>query len=116
MKRLLVKALKNCFEMKKEDAKALAKTVEEIFDGKKEIEDMPMDKHARALFYELQRQKLLKQRREVTKENGKNIRRYYWSFNDKEIKKAADRKLEKDPFEIYKKIPKKAWVNREYCN
>ncbi len=116
MKRLLVKALKNCFEMKKEDAKALAKTVEEIFDGKKEIEDMPMDKHARALFYELQRQKLLKQRREVTKEEGKNIRRYYWSFNDKEIKKAADKKSVKDPFAIYKKIPKEAWVERKYCS
>ena len=116
MKRLLVKALKNCFEMKKEDAKALAKTVEEIFDGNKEIEDMPMDKHARALFYELQRQKILKQRREETKEQGKIIRRYYWSFNNKEIKRAADKKTVKDPFEIYKKIPKKAWVTREYCN
>jgi len=51
MKRLLVKALKNIFEMEKEDAKALAKTVENIFDGKKEIEDMDIDKYSRSLFY-----------------------------------------------------------------
>ena len=47
MKQLLMKALKNRFDMDKEDAKALAKTVEKIFDGKKEIEDMPMDKYAK---------------------------------------------------------------------
>ena len=36
MKRLLVKALENSFEMTKEDAKAIAKTVEEIFNGENE--------------------------------------------------------------------------------
>ena len=40
MKRLLVKALKNKFDMAKEDAIALAKTVEGIFNGREEIEDM----------------------------------------------------------------------------
>ncbi len=114
MKRLLVKALKNRFDMDKEDAKALAKTVEKIFDGKKEIEDMPMDKYARALFYELQREKILKQRREEFREEGKNIRKYYWSFNDKAIKKAAYEKNKKDPYKIYKIIPKDAWDLRSY--
>jgi hypothetical protein len=33
MKRLFVKALENIFEMKREDARGLAKTVEEIFHG-----------------------------------------------------------------------------------
>ena len=50
MKHLLVQALKNCFEMGKEDARALAKTVEQIFDGQDEIEDMSIDKYSRALF------------------------------------------------------------------
>ena len=116
MKHLLVKALKNCFEMEKDDAKELAKTVEKIFGGKKEIEDMPMDKHARALFYELQRERILKQRREEFKEKGKIIRKYYWSFNNKEIKKAAYKKHKKDQYEIYKKIPKEAWIERKYCS
>jgi len=116
MKHLLVKALKNRFKMEKEDAKALAKTVEKIFEGKKEIEDMTMDKYSRALFYELQRKKLLKQRREEFKEEGRIIRKYYWSFNDKLIKKAAHEKDKKDPYRIYKKIPKEAWITHSYSS
>ena len=63
MDKMLVEALKNAFDMQREDAENLAKTVETIFNGNKEIEDMTIDKYARALFYELQRQKLLKIRR-----------------------------------------------------
>jgi hypothetical protein len=110
MKRLLVKALKNKFDMAKEDALALAKTVEGIFDGKEEIDDMSIDKYARALFYELQRERLLKIRREEIKENGKIIRRYYWSFNNNLIKHAAYEITKEDPYKIYKKIPKNAWL------
>ena len=51
MKRLFVKALENIFEMKREDARDLAKTVEEIFHGENEIEDMTIDKYSRSLFY-----------------------------------------------------------------
>ena len=110
MKRLLAKALKNRFEMAKEDAIALAKTVEGIFDGEEEVEDMSIDKYSRALFYELQRERLLKIRREEFKEDGKFIRKYYWSFNDNTIKKAAYEKHVEDPFKIYKKLPKDAWL------
>jgi hypothetical protein len=116
MKRLLVKALKNRFEMAKEDAIELTKTVEKIFDGKEEVEDMSIDKYSRALFYELQRQKLLKQRREEFKEKGKIVRKYYWSFNNDIIKEAAYKKVKNDPYKIYKKIPSKAWISRSYCN
>jgi len=110
MKQLLIKALKNRFEMTKEDAVALAKTVEEIFKGKDEIEDMTIDKYARALFYDLQKEKLLKLRREEFKEKGKQMRKYYWSFNNQAIKEIAVEKTEKDQFNIYKKIPKEAWL------
>jgi len=116
MKRLLAKALKNRFNMKREDAVALTKTVEEIFDGRKEIEDMSMDKHARALFYELQRERLLKLRREEFKEKGKIIRKYYWSFNNDIIKEVAYEKSKKEPYKIYKKIPESAWLVHQYCN
>jgi len=116
MKHLLVKALKNRFEMAREDAVALAKTVEKIFDGNKEIEDMSIDKYARSLFYELQRQKILKQRREEIKEKGKIIRKYYWSYNDKIIKKAAYEKTTIDPYKVYKIIPKDAWINHSYSS
>lgn len=110
MKRLLMKALKNKFEMAKEDAIALAKTVEELFGGQEEVEDMSIDKYTRALFYELQRKKLLVIRREELKEEGKIMRRYYWSFNEDMIKKAANEKIKEDPYKIYKKIPTEAWV------
>ena len=115
MKRLLVKALKNRFDMAKEDAVALAKTVEGIFNGKEEIEDMSIDKYARSLFYELQREKLLKIRREEFKEKGKIIRKYYWSFDENLIKQAAYEKITVEPYNIYKKIPKNAWLtNSQY--
>ena len=116
MKRLLAEALKNRFKMTKEDAKALTKTVEEIFSGQKEIEDMTIDKYSRALFYELQRERLLKLRREEFKEKGKIIRKYYWSFNNDIIKEAAYEKTKEDPYKVYKKIPKEAWLLHSYCN
>jgi transcription initiation factor IIE alpha subunit len=103
-------ALKNRFKMTKEDAIALAKTVEEIFNGEKEVEDMSIDKYSRALFYELQRENLLKIRREEFREKGKIIRKYYWSFDNKTIKQAANEIIKKDPYQIYKKIPKNAWL------
>jgi hypothetical protein len=102
--------------MNKEDAIALTKTVEEIFNGKKEIEDMSMHKYARALFYELQREKLVRIRREEFKEKGKIIRKYYWSYNDKIIKQAAYEKALEDPYKIYKKIPKNVWLKHSYSS
>ena len=112
MKKLLVKALENVFEMKKEDAKDLAKTVEDIFHGKKEIDDMTIDKYTRSLFYELHREKLLKLRREEYKDQGKFIRKYYWSFDTISIKGEAIKKpaLEESPYQIYQKIPGSAWL------
>ena len=110
MKRLLAMALKNRFEMEKEDAAALAKTVEKAFKGRKEVEDMTIDKYVRSLFYELLREKLLNIRREEFKDNSKYIRKYYWSFNDDTIKEAAYHKIKGDPYQIYNKIPKEAWL------
>jgi hypothetical protein len=111
MKRLLVKALTNKFKMTKEDAIALTKTVETIFNGKEEVEDMSIDKYARALFYELQRERLLKLRREEYKEKGKYIRKYYWSYNDNIIREEAYKKYKlEEKYKIYQKIPEKAWL------
>ena len=115
MKRLLVKALKNKYNMTKEDATALAKTVESIFNSKEEIEDMSIDKYARALFYELQRERLLKLRREEYKEKGKYIRKYYWSFNNDIIREEAYKRYNKeDKYKIYKKLPKSAWLAHSF--
>ena len=112
MNKLLVNALKNTFRMKKEDAVSLAKTVESIFNGQKEIEDMTIDKYQRALLYELQKEKLLKLRREVMKEEGRKLRKYYWSFNHNKIQQEAHKKPKKQQYKIYKEIPTQAWNNR----
>jgi chromatin segregation and condensation protein Rec8/ScpA/Scc1 (kleisin family) len=112
MDELLIKALKNTFHMKDEDAVGLAKTVEKIFDGSKEVEDMSIDKYARALFYELLNEKLLKLRREEFKEQGKQMRKYYWSFNKPKIEKKATIKQKKKLYKIYHEIPEKAWTQR----
>jgi len=116
MNRLLVKALEKAFNMEKKDAAGLAETVDCVFKGKNEIEDMSIDKYTRALFYELQREKLLKIRREEIKENGKCMRKFYWSFNKKQIKIEADKTLTEEKYRIYKKIPEKAWLVRTCCN
>jgi len=116
MKRLLLQALKNRFKMTKEDAIELTKTVERIFNRQEEVDDMSIDKYARSLFYELQRERLLKLRREELKEQGKQIRKYYWSFNNDIIREVAYEKTKEDPYKIYKKIPKEAWLSHIYCN
>jgi len=107
---ILTKALKNTFRMKNEDAVSLTKIVENIFKGKKEIEDMTIDKYARALLYELQREKILRLRREEYREKGKIIRKFYWSFDHKAIEEVAKLKKIDEPYDIYKKIPKNAWA------
>jgi transcription initiation factor IIE alpha subunit len=117
MKRLFVKALKNKFDMDRDDAIALAKTVEGVFNGSEEIEDMTIDKHVRSLFYELHREKLLKLRREEYKEKGKQIRKYYWSFDNRVIREEAYRAPVKEaPYAIYQKIPRSAWLIQQSCN
>lgn len=112
MNTLLSEALKNAFNMNHEDAIGLAKTVENIFKGKKEIEDMTIDKYSRALLYELQRQNLLKIRREELKEQGKAMRKFYWSLDKDRIKEEAHRKQQIEPYKIYEEIPKNAWLHR----
>jgi len=110
MNKLLIKALKNSFNMDEIDAIELAKTVKGIFKNKKEIEDMTIDKYTRALFYELQREGLLKLRREEQKEKGKIMRKFYWSFDNKRIKAEANKIFKEEEWKIYKDIPSSAWL------
>jgi hypothetical protein len=115
MKKLLIKALKNSFNMDEVDAIELAKTVEDIFKGEKEIEDMSIDKYTRSLFYELQREGLLKLRREELKEKGKIMRKFYWSFDNKKIREEAYKTFKEEEWKIYKDIPSSAWLTHVTC-
>ena len=114
MNKLFIKALIKKYDMEKEDAVELAKTIDKIFKGKKEVEDTSIDKYSRALFYELQKEKLLKIRREEKKSQGKVLRRYYWSYDMKIIKDEANKKLIEDKYKIYDKIPRSVWVHHVY--
>ena len=113
MKRLLVLALMNKFGMLREDAKELTKIIEKTFKGKKELLDEEINKEIRALFYELQREKILKVKREEYKEKGRILRRYYWLLDEKGIKEGAKAvKEENDESEVYKRISKTSWLFR----
>ncbi len=116
MNPLFVKALKNGFDMSREDAVALAQTVQKVFRGVKEVEDMSLHKDIRSIFYDLHQKNLLCLRREEVKEKGKAIRKYYWSFNSDGIRtEACRRPIEEPQYEIYKKIPEDAWLLHS-CN
>ena len=110
MKKLLIKALIKSFNMDENDAIELTKTIENVFKGEKEIEDMTIDKYTRSLFYELQREGLLKLRREEFKENKKIMRKFYWSFDYIKIKEIALKISEEDEWKIYSNIPNNAWI------
>ena len=111
MNTLFVKALKNGFDMSKEDAAALAQTVQKVFKKSKEVEDMSLHKDVRSIFNDLHQKNLLYLRREEISEKGKSIRKYYWSFNNDGIRAEAYRRpVEESPYEIYKKIPENAWL------
>ncbi len=106
-----MKALRNGFDMSKEDAVALAQTVQKVFKGSKEVEDMSLHKDVRSIFYELHQKNLLFLRREEIKEKGKSVRKFYWSFNTDGIRAEAYRRpIEQSPYAIYKKIPQTAWL------
>jgi len=116
MNTLLVKALKNGFDMSKEDAVALAETVQKVFKKEKEVEDMSLHKDIRSIFFELHQKNLLCLRREEVKEKGKAIRKFYWSYNTDGIRAEANRRpVEESQYEIYKKIPEVAWLLHS-CN
>jgi hypothetical protein len=111
MNTLFKRALKNGFDMTNEDADALARTINKAFHGRKEVEDMSLDKHVRSLFYELHQMHFLSLRREEVKENGKCIRKFYWSFDSDGIKGGAKRKLIlEEPYAVYERIPRDAWL------
>lgn len=114
--RLLSKALKNKFEMSDDDARALARIVKKVFNGKKEVEDSSIDKYVRALFYELQKERLIKVRREEYKEKNRLLRRYYWYLNMEVIKEEANRVVEDDPGKIYRVLPKRVWLSKSKYN
>lgn len=108
----LVELLRKRLRMLKEDAAAVAHTVESAFAGQDEVEDEMLDKDLRQLFYDLQDEKILDVRRQEFTRDGHLLRGYYWHIREPErvIEEHAARL---DPAErLYRRLGEDAWERR----
>jgi len=117
-KRKLVRALQRAFNMLAEDARQLAETVENVFQGEDEVNDEDLDKDIRSLFYSLEREKLMTIRRTEYKFEGQVRRAYFWQFADldKLVHDAAPpSKQELELIEmskLYRQLPQDLWARK----
>ena len=108
----LVGLLRRRLAMLKEDAVAVAHTVESAFAGHEEVEDEHLDKDLRQLFYDLQDEKILDVRRAEYSRDGRLLRGYFWHIRDDTGDLPAPR-AEADPTErLYRRLPDHAWEHR----
>lgn len=85
-RRLLCVGIRRRFEMPWDDAIAVTRLLEDLFNGRSEVDDEELSKDLRAMFYDLQAKDLLTTRREEYKSpNGKNLRAFYWAVNPEAI-------------------------------
>lgn len=80
----LAAALRRAFNMVREDAEATATVVVGAFHGEDEVNDEDLDKDLRSLFYQLEKEQLLRVRRTEYKFEGQVRRAYFWSLNQLE--------------------------------
>lgn len=98
--------------MLREDALAVAKVVEEAFQGQSELDDELLDKDTRQVFYDLQNEKILDVRREERRSEGVARRYYLWRIRD-EVPLAGAPDLERDMTErLYRRLGDEAWERR----
>lgn len=84
--RALCLSIKERFEMPWDDAISVARLLDDLFNGRGEVDDDELPKDLRAMFYDLQAKDLMRIRREEFKSpDGKNLRAYYWSLNDEAL-------------------------------
>ena len=98
--------------MLREDAAAVAKVVEEAFQGRSELDDELLHKDVRQVFYDLQNEKILDVRREETREDGVARRHYLWRIRD-DLPLDAPIPAAPDPAErLYHRLDDEAWERR----
>jgi len=108
----LVDVLRRRLRMLKEDALAVAHTVESAFDGSDEVDDEALGKDLRQLFYDLQDEKILDVRRQEFRRDGQLLRGYYWHIREPE-RLPEVRLPEADPTErLYRRLGDDAWERR----
>lgn len=112
--------LQQRFGMPWDDAAAVARTVEDLFNGRRELDDEALDKELRAMFYDLQAKDVLRIRREeFNSSEGKTLRAFYWRLNEETLEEArrkaarshAERATESSTQDdVYDKLPEEAWA------
>ncbi len=109
----LVDMLRRRLRMLREDAQAVASTVEHAFHGSDEVDDDILDKDLRQLFYDLQDEKILDVRRQEYIKDGQLLRGYFWHLRDDvgELPQ-ADHRLPTPEEQLYAKLRSQAWDRR----
>lgn len=108
----LVRLLVERMRMLREDAAAVAKVVEDAFQGNNELDDELIDKDLRQVFYSLQDEKLLAIRREERSEDGEARRHYLWHLPDLDDVAAPQPRQGDDVQRIYQRLGDSAWERR----
>lgn len=110
----LVRTLRDKLRMMREDAQAIAHTVEHAFKGEDEVDDEALDKDLRQLFYDLQDEKILDVRRREFERDGQRLRGYYWHLREAtEQFDLLDGTPESDPAQrLYGRLDEEAWERR----
>lgn len=110
-------SVKTRFGMPWDDAVQVAKVLDDLFNGRKEVDDEELSKDLRAMFYDLQSKDLLTTRREEFQSpEGKTLRAFYWKINEEALdetqddtaKSHAERAVETD--HVYEELPDEAWA------
>lgn len=113
----LERALRQAFNMMREDAAATARVVETAFRGEDEVNDEDLDKEIRSLFYTLEKERLLQVRRTEYKFEGQVRRAYFWRLNKLDEWALDDfgpvlSKDDIDASRLYRSLPQENWARR----
>src|ERR1041385_524585 len=108
----LAHLLRERMRMLREDAAAVAKVVEEAFQGRSELDDELLHKDVRQVFYDLQNEKILEVRREEVRVDGVDRRHYLWRVRD-DVPLDAPVPAAPDPTErLYHRLDDEAWERK----
>ncbi len=100
--------------MLREDAAAVAKVVEEAFEGHSELDDDILNPHLRQVFYDLQDEHILSIRRQEYEADGRLRRGYFWSIDETpRLDRWAPKAAPADPdTKMYEDLRDAAWQRR----
>src|SRR5688572_19442027 len=108
----LVQLLRERMRMVREDAQAVARVVEEAFQGRSELDDELLHKDVRKVFYDLQSEKILVVRREDAGVDDVARRQYLCSISD-DLPRDEPMPPAPDPAErLYHRLDDEAWERR----